>query len=115
MSPNYETLSDAEKYFIVILLALYAGTFLIGIMFLGEVPCMVDLEGECKFGTYFKQLLPFYGFTFALNIAIVMSAYYLNKLAKKSIFIFRGLILPPLLALFYYLYHYGSNFVRALF
>ncbi|HQO17026.1 MAG TPA: hypothetical protein PLG02_08690 [Methylotenera sp.] len=115
MPQSYEALSDTEKYFIVILLALYAGTFLVGIIFWGEVPCILDLEGECNFGTYFKRLLPFYGFTFAINIAIVVSAYYLNKLAKKSILIFRGLILPPLLCLFYYLYLYGSHFIKALF
>jgi len=114
VSQQYENLSSNESYFVVILLVLYVLTILLGLLTWGEAPCVLDVDGACGFGEYFKRLLPFYGFTFALNFAIVLSAYYLNKLSKKSILIFRALTVPPLLLIFYYCYHFGNDLLKAL-
>ena len=114
MSQQYEKLSSTEGNFVVVLLVLYGFAILLGLLTWGEAPCVLDMDGTCGFGEYFKRLLPFYGFTFALNFAIVLSAYYLNKLSEKSILIFRALILPPLLLIFYYAYHFGGDLLKAL-
>ncbi len=114
MSQQYENLSNTESYFVVVLLVLYVLAILLGLLTWGEAPCVLDMDGACGFGEYFWRLLPFYGFTFALNFAIVLSAYYLNKLSKKSILIFRALTVPPLLLIFYYSYHFGEDLLKAL-
>lgn len=113
MSQHYETLSSTESYFVVILLALYLASLLVGLIFWGATPCVLAPESECGFAEYFKRLLPFYGFTFAINIVIVLSAYYNNKLSKKSILIFRALFVPPILCTVYYLYHFGGDLLKA--
>lgn len=114
MTLQYEKLSSTESYFVVVLLVLYVLSILLGLAAWGEAPCVLDFDGKCGMGEYVKRLLPFYGFSFAINFAIVLSAYYLNKLSKKSILIFRALIVPPLLLIFYYFYHFGDDLLKAL-
>lgn len=113
MSQQYEALTSTESVFVVILLVLYVAALLIGLIFWGATPCVLAPERDCGFAEYFKRLLPFYGFTFAINIAIVLAAYYNNKLSKKSILIFRALFLPPVLCVVYYLYRYGDDLLKA--
>lgn len=115
MSQQYEKLTSTESYFVVILLVLYVLAILLGLLTWGEAPCVLAIDGsQCDFGEYIKRLLPFYGFTFAINFAIILSAYYLNKLSKKSILIFRALLVPPLLLIFYYFNQFGSDLLKAL-
>lgn len=116
MQQHYEELSNTEKYFIVILLALYAGFIITAALTIGDyVPCVLDLEPEskCNFGDYFAGLTPFLVISYALSCATVLSAYYLNKLSKKSIVFFRLLFIPPLVFLVYYFYYYGAELLKA--
>ncbi len=73
----------------------------------------LEIDENCDAAQYFLRLLPFYAITFSLNIGIVLSAYYLNKLAKKSIYFFRALILPPFILLIDYTSQYGNELLRA--
>jgi hypothetical protein len=116
MPQKYEALTNTEKYFIVILLALYVVLLVIATLTMGHyVPCVFDMapQAKCDFASYIASLTPFYGIMHALSCAIVLSAYYLNKLSIKSIQFFRLLTIPPLLFLVYYLYHYGDALIQA--
>jgi hypothetical protein len=115
MQVRYEALSNTEKYFIVILLVTYVALLVTALFITGDnyVPCKLEIDENCDAAQYFLRLLPFYAITFSLNIGIVLSAYYLNKLAKKSIYFFRALILPPFILLIDYTSQYGNELLRA--
>jgi|GEM_PF-1001249 hypothetical protein len=115
MQVHYEPLSNTEKYFIVILLITYAVLLLSALLMTGSdyIPCKLDIDKNCDTTQYFLRLLPFYAITFSLNIGIVLSAYYLNKLAKKSIYFFRTLTIPPFIFLIYYSSQHGNELLRA--
>lgn len=115
MQVRYEALSNTEKYFIVILLITYVALLVTALFITGNdyIPCKLEVDENCDTVHYFLRLLPFYAITFSLNIGIVLSAYYLNKLAKKSIYFFRALIVPPFIFLVVYTSQYGDALLRA--
>ncbi len=115
MTQQYEALTNTEKNFVVILLLAYFALMVAALILVGDAntPCKLDIDENCEAGRFFMRLLPFYAITFSLNIGIVLSAYYINKLGKKSIDFFKALTVPPFIFLIYYLYHYGALLLRA--
>ncbi|MGB4811190.1 MAG: hypothetical protein WBP13_01735 [Methylophilaceae bacterium] len=116
MAQQYEALTNTEKYFIVILLIIYMALLVTTLLIMGThpPPCRLEIDKNCGLWQYFLGIAPFYTSMFTLNTAIVLSAYYLNKLSIKSVKFFRLLTLPPFLLLIYYFYNYGDELAKTL-
>ena len=102
MSQQYEELSNTEKYFIVILLLIYIAALISAFILINHHSTPCKLSDQCGLWQDFLGLAPFYAIMTALNSAIVLSAYYINKLSKKSVQQFRMLTVPPFILLMYF-------------